>query len=491
MALSAVSFAQQIIPQPTPEKINQEIAQTTKKTDKPPFRPSRADEDYGYLSDESQPKDFFDKLKYIPLRKEKKDWYLSLGGEIRPYYEYYENFNFGRGAQDENGYFLQRYMLHADFRFGQKVRVFAQLKSGLVNDKSSPLIPPDLNKADVNALFVDFNFGVKKVEKDKPTSEPPNSFGYLPPRLTLRIGRQELNFGSGRLVSFRNGPNVRQTHDGISLIWRTGKWRIDGLATKPVSDTPGYFDDTPRRDQTFWGVHATRPFSILSKNGKVDFYYFGFDRKTARFDQGTLRDIRQTFGARFWNSGREFDYDLELTGQLGKFGEKNIKAWAVSPSIGYTFVKTRFRPRIGLDTGIVSGDKNPDDRDLNTFAPPFPRGQYFGLSAANGAYNVQGVRPSLRLSFPHGIFVGISNYYFWRQSRNDGLYNVGGALIRTGRQSRALFIGQSFETEFSWQINRNSNLQAGTSNFYTGRFLRETPPAETIKVFLLRYTFVF
>lgn len=488
--LFAPSFGQ-AKPSVTESDPSQTTDQSARKTVKPPFLPARADEDYGYLSDESRRTNEFDRLKYIPLSKSKKDWYLSIGGEIRPYYEYYENTNFGSGRQDENGYFLQRYMLHADFRFGQRIRFFAQLKSGLVNDKSSPLIPPDRNKADVNALFVDFNFGIRKPAKDKATFGQPNSFGYLPPSLILRIGRQELNFGSGRMVSFRNGPNVRQTHDGISLIWRVGKWRVDALTTKPVEDDAGYFDDEPRRDVTFWGVHASRPFSILSKSGKADFYYFGIDRKRARFEQGTEREIRHSFGARFWNAGRKFDYDLEFTGQLGKFGTGEIKAWAISPGIGYTFINSRFRPRIALDAGIVSGDKNPQDKTLNTFAPPFPRGQYFGLSAANGALNVQGVRPSIRFDFGRGIFAGISNYYFWRQSRRDGLYGVAGNLLRSGSQSRARFIGQSLETEFAWQINRNSNIQAGASIFYAGEFLRETSPAKTIKVFLLRYTFLF
>jgi hypothetical protein len=458
---------------------------------RPSFKPLRFEEDYGYLQDKSERADFFDRFKYIPLRRGKADWYASIGGEIRPYFEIYENNDFGRGAQDGNGYLLQRYMLHADFRFGQRVRVFVQVKSGVVADKSSPIAPPDVNKLDVNSLFVDFNFGLRKAEKDAPSTESPNSFGYLPPRLTLRVGRQELNFGAGRVVSFRNGPNTRQAHDGISLIWRVGKWRIDAVATKPVGDSRGYFDDRTRRDQTFWAIHASHPFPFLTKAAKVDVYYFGFDRKFVRFDQGAARDIRQTFGARFYNGGKRFDYDVEFTGQLGRFGDGNIRAWAISPTLGYTFLNTKLKPRIGFDGGIVSGDRNPNDKNLNTFAPPFPRGQYFGLVGANGAYNIQGFRPSLKLNFPHRISVTASSFFFWRQSIADGLYNVPGILIRTGRLSRARFIGQSPEIEMTWQVNRNSTLQLGVSKFYAGRFLRETPPDKNIGYAIVRYTFQF
>jgi Alginate export len=60
-------------------------------------------------------------LKYIPLNQCR--WYLSLGGETRSRYEYFDEYNFGAGPQDPNGYLLQRYLTHADVHFGNQVRV--------------------------------------------------------------------------------------------------------------------------------------------------------------------------------------------------------------------------------------------------------------------------------------------------------------------------------------------------------------------------------
>ena len=321
------SSAQAVAPtpnQPIAEKQKSAPLQKTESGDEtppqkekfvlPPYNIMRFDEDFSYLRDESKRVDPFDRLKYIRLREGRDDWYLTVGGEVRPFYESFKNNNFGAGAQDKNGYLLQRYMLHSDWHFGKNVRVFTQLKSGVVADKSSPIAPPDVNKADVAQFFVDFNFGVRRangaarnsdgnsttaqpgtvsasVNQNQPGSagnlsanERPNGLGFLPPRVVFRVGRQELNFGAGRIVSVRQGPNVRQSHDGISLILRFDKWRIDAVATKPVEDDRGFFDDEPRSDQTFWGVYAARPLALVSKAGKIDVYYFGFDRKLARFD---------------------------------------------------------------------------------------------------------------------------------------------------------------------------------------------------------------
>src|SRR5688572_28696688 len=68
----------------------------------PPYTPVRYNEDYSYLKDPDKRTDFFDPIKYIPLN-ESGDVYLSLGGQFRERYEYFNNANFDPGPQDEHG----------------------------------------------------------------------------------------------------------------------------------------------------------------------------------------------------------------------------------------------------------------------------------------------------------------------------------------------------------------------------------------------------
>src|SRR4030095_11974961 len=81
--------------------------------------------------------------------------------------------------------------------------------------------------------------------------------------ITLRVGRQELNYGSSRLISFREGPNVRLSFDGLKTILRIGEWQVDAFAVKPVRTRPGAFDDDPDPNQKFWGLYAVTPVSWL------------------------------------------------------------------------------------------------------------------------------------------------------------------------------------------------------------------------------------
>src|SRR5262249_48825881 len=154
--------------------------------------------------------------------------------------------------QDDSGYLLERYMLHADVHLGETTRFFVQLKSGIETGRLGGPRPPDEDKLDVNQAFVDFKFDLGDGRS-----------------LTVRGGRQEMAFGSSRLVSFREGPNVRQSFDGVRVFALVGAWRVDGFVTKPVETDLGVFDDAPDHTRTFWGVYTTGPFSPLP-GGHVD-----------------------------------------------------------------------------------------------------------------------------------------------------------------------------------------------------------------------------
>jgi hypothetical protein len=188
-------------------------------TSPPPYQSLRYDEDWTYLSDKSQRSDAFDTLKYIPLNNRE---YVSLGGETRSRYEYFNQFNFGAGPQDDNGYLLQRYLLHADSHFGKRVRVFAQLQSAISSGRNGGPRPTDDDRLEVHQAFLDLKFG------DEAKT------------LTFRLGRHEMDFGSGRLISAGEGLNVRRSFDGLRVIYRQGAaFRQIGLADQSASDIHG------------------------------------------------------------------------------------------------------------------------------------------------------------------------------------------------------------------------------------------------------------
>jgi hypothetical protein len=100
------------------------LAQTTKPaapTTAPAYTVLRYDENYSSLNNPDRRTDLFDPIKFIPIGDDSS---LSIGGQARYRYEYFNNNNFGAGPQDDDGYHLTRLLLHGDLHLGQNLRFF-------------------------------------------------------------------------------------------------------------------------------------------------------------------------------------------------------------------------------------------------------------------------------------------------------------------------------------------------------------------------------
>ena len=167
----------------------------------------REDEDWSFLRDRNLRQDFWDPIKYIPLRKSADDWYMTMGGEAREVWEQIGNDNWGQSPY-WNGYLNERYMPYFDLHYGKHVRTFIELKSGLNSFRAGGPRPIDEKKLDFQSAFLELS-----------NSSESKS-------IHLRIGRHELEYGSGRLIDVREGPNVRLSFDGFLMKSKItpGKW---------------------------------------------------------------------------------------------------------------------------------------------------------------------------------------------------------------------------------------------------------------------------
>jgi hypothetical protein len=428
----------------------------------------REDEDWSFLADPAARCDFWDPLKFIRFRDGTPGWFLTIGGEAREIWEQIGNDNWGQ-QPFMNGYFNERYMFYFDVHYGKHVRTFIELKSGLNSYRIGGPRPIDEKKLDFLAGFLEIG-----------TSSGSNS-------ISLRAGRQELEYGSGRLIDVREGVNVRLSFDGFMLKSKLGAWQIDGFAVRPDLDNSGYFDNAPNHAIGFWGVYGIRP---VKKNMTLDTYYLGLDRKTARFNRGVGQEVRHTIGARLsrpvaqTKSGWDFDY--EALWQFGTFGSANIRAWTVASETGYRFPTVPLKPRFSAKADISSGD-DPRTNTLATFNPLFPKGNYFGVlaTAGPGPINFIDAHPRVETTLPQGVTVSVDWIFQWRESLRDGVYSVPGFLIIPAGKSNARFVGNRPGTEVRWQANRHLWFQADYGIFYAGKFVKQSQPSRDLNYWAL------
>ncbi|HMJ15830.1 MAG TPA: alginate export family protein [Polyangiaceae bacterium] len=416
-----------------------------------PFRALRYDEDYSSFDDPACRARPLDTMKYLGLGG-KGASYFSWGADLRERYEYVSSVDFGRAAADDNGYVLQRALLHANLRLFGRVRAFAELQSGLYFNHDAAPRSTDKDELDLHQAFLDLTLGSHD-------------------SVTLRAGRQELAFGSSRLVSVRDKTNLRRSFDGARLIAQSGGWQMNAFALAPVINEDGVFDNRRAREHWFWGSYSA---GALAAGLGIDVYYLGLHEPESVFNQGAARELRHSWGARLWGKPGAFDYDFELVYQWGSFGDANIRAYMLASNTGYTFHDLPAEPRFGLKVNAASGDEDANDPDLQTFNPLFPRGTYYGEASLVGSQNLVDVHPALDLSFGDSVLAVFDWDIFWRHSSGDGLYRSSTLPQISHAATRQRFVGSQAAVTLQWQATRHLSLTGAYVHFFAGRFLRES-----------------
>ena len=224
------------------------------------------------------------------------------------------------------------------------------------------------------------------------------------------------------------------------------------------------------------GIYATR-HDHPDDAPTLDVYYLGIDHKVATFQAGSRREQRESVGVRLADLRRHRDSDSEGVIQLGTFADRPIRAWTVTSNSGYTIRSQKGQEidyRVGLDAGIASGNHNPTQGAFGTFNALFPKGAYFGEANFIGPYNIQDVRPSLRVTIPRQRIVIWPNVeMLWRQSRQDGIYSIPAALVQSGNAADALYIGFQADLNVEWEQNRHLTWAVDGAHFLSGAFLRQ------------------
>ncbi|MGH8502414.1 MAG: alginate export family protein [Gammaproteobacteria bacterium] len=405
--------------------------------------------------------DPFDPFKYMPLTQAGETWF-SLGGELRERYEYANNPAWGDDPQDPNGVFLQRYVLHGDLHVGPRLRFFGQLFSALESGRAGPPSPIDENELDLQQAFVDLS---------APLSDNSSA--------TLRLGRQEMSYGSARLIDVREGPNVRRKFDGGRVLLRLGRrWYVDAIFVRPSEIEPGVFDDGMDHSQALWGAYTVGALSWPPTG--LDLYYLGYESEDAGFDQGVGDERRHTLGTRLWGERGQWDWNWELIYQWGRFAAGDLRAWSVGTDTGYTWQDPSWSPRLGVSANVASGDRDPADPDLQTFNPLFPRGNYFSELALLGPRNFFNLHPFITISPTDSLELTADADFFWRLERTDGIYTPSGRLLRPAGNSDARYVGTELSLNATWQVNPHLSATAIYAHFFPGRFIAETGASNDI-----------
>ena len=202
------------------------------------------EDDFSSLADPALRTSPVDRLRHIPLGNEGSPAHLRLGVNSRLRYEFFENRSFGSvpGGQSVNG---TRANPYASVSWGTRARLFAALKHGDALEDAAEAPPSDVEPIDLHMAFAEVGVG--------------DLVGLQTADVLVRVGRQELHYGSGRFFSIRDGPNVRLDYDGVLARVRLPDESVtDALAFFNVDQNGGGFDNDTDPEGGFWGGYHSR-----------------------------------------------------------------------------------------------------------------------------------------------------------------------------------------------------------------------------------------
>jgi hypothetical protein len=436
------------------------------------------DADYRYLDKpDNKQTDFFDCLKRQHLGC---DWMFTTGGEVR--YRYMDETN-SRFSGTNNQYDLFRTRVYGDVWYRDLVRVYAEfIYANSWNQDLAPL-PIDVNQGDALNLFVD----VKVAD-----------VGGHP--VYVRAGRQELLYGSERLISPLDWANTRRTFQGVKSFYQGDKFDVDAFWVQPVAVSPGHFDSVDDA-LNFTGIWTTyRP----QKGHAIDVYALNLDRSgptppgqdqvpgAANVNAPNHFNIT-TLGSRYVGDrcGR-LTWDTEGMVQIGDYGNKDLFAYAYTTGLGYRFADLPMTPHLWAYFDYASGDAEADrGGSYNTFNQLFPLGHYyFGYLDQVGRQNIQDLHFDLNY-FPARWITGIVQYHrFWLAEPEDALYNAGGKAVRqdpTGRAGRD--VGQEIDFLWNFHMTSHQDVLVGYSKLFAGEFIKRTGNPDSPELFYLQYSY--
>ena len=366
---------------------------------------------------------------------------VDLGADLRWKVEAVANPGFSLTSETDDTWLQQRLLAHANVRAGDAVRIFVQLGAFEVRGRERPG-PNDDNRFDLQQGFIDLTPEVATFDA------------------RLRIGRQELgsdNDFNPRFLGAGDGPNIRRRYDGVRLTLANEAWRFDAISIRPMANEPGAFDDRPSPGEQISGgliERRTEAFTLRA-------YAFEYARRSGTLAGVTADARRRTYGLLFMADRGAYALETDVAREDGAHGAFDVAAWGGYAGVTRTFADAPWTPRVTMRVTYASGDSDPTDKVVETYAPPVPLAGWFVDGGFFGFSNVVEAAVLTSLQPRAGLRLDVKVAGLWRATAGDFIYAARTPL--PGTRGGDEFIGMAPRLQVRLQASRHVTLRGDFS----------------------------
>lgn len=376
-------------------------------------------------------------------------WKLDFGLEDRVRVEQKKDFDLNDNVYDNGALVYQRFRLNGRAALEKKYEVFAE---GLDARVYSAHVKPtaQTNAFDLYQAYARVN-------------------GISGSPVDLKAGRQELQYGKGRLIATTAWANRTNRYDAM-----VAHYKANGL----------YAD-------MFYGSRVRvfdRSFDEWNKHDMLDGVYMGYQKEKTSplFETYFIRNYnadnfhalqRNTVGVRAQATAPgDIVCDMEIPYQFGKTADSHISAYAFHFDASRSF-DAAWKPALTAKYNLSTGDRKAGNKMSNTFVPLF--------QTAHGSYGVmdlfrwQNMREAALEAaltpYRKWKLIPATNF-FWLDSYRDSWYDSSGTKLRTmpAKGKARYYVGQELSLLAKYDLSDALKLDAGYAHFFTGEYIKDT-----------------
>lgn len=310
--------------------------------------------------------------------------------------------------------------------------------------------------------------------------------------LTAIAGRQELKFGSERIVGISDWTNNSRTWDGF--VGRLGDSnRVDFFSTSVVAVHASSLDKHGA-GLTFHGAYG----SIATWIPHVHLSPYALVRTVRGVtSQQSIKgnEVETTFGFEVEGSLPEnFDYEVNAGLQRGSYANDSIHSGQSFSKLSYTIKPLPWTPRIGGEYDYATGNTRRNLFRISTYDQQYPSNHNaFGLVDQFGYQNIRMERINLDLGPSKNLTLLIQGEFLNLVNDEDSLYASSGSVFIKSPTAgfKSDDIGTGFDASGKYVFHDAYVVNFGVGHLFPGGVLINNShgAAETLGYFSLTYRF--
>ena len=308
----------------------------------------------------------------------------------------------------------------------------------------------------------------------------------------LIAGRQELKFGSERVIGISDWTNNSRSWDGFDARIG-GKNKVDLFSTSVVAVHPESLDKHGA-GLTFHGAYGNITTWIPHMHLEP-YVLLRTVRGVTSQQKIKGNELETTFG--FEVEGdlpAHLDYELNASLQRGSYSNDAIHAGQSFGKLSYAAPSLPWKPRLGGEYDFATGNSRVNPNRISTYDQQYPSNHNaFGLTDLFGYQNIRQERINLDLGPSKNLTFLIQGEFLNLVNTHDDLYGSAATAILTaptaGFRSDAIGSGIDFSGKYVYKNYLVANI--GVGHIFPGGLLLQNNhgAAETLGYFSLTYRY--